>query len=1278
MKHFTKFLFITLLVLLIGNISSRAQVVSSAIPTEGNSYVVAAYVNDKYYALPNTTTNGGTLAGVEITLNSANKVNTSDASNKTWTLEEGTTSGQFYFKYTSNNSIYYLYKNGTGKSNYNFKVSTGDKNYWTFTEITGGYTVTAVDRGSNHLNIQCNGGTFRCYSTATPIILLEIGDATSYTITPQSNNTDYGTVSLSGTTITATPEDGYRVSITNPYTVTSGTATVTQNGNTFSVSASSNCTVQINFEAIPVATATSSNTSYGTVSFDGTTITAEPATGYRVSTTTPYTVTPSGAATITDNGDNTFTVTDITEDCTVQINFEAIPTHNLDIYINGQQVSGYPQTLAEGEHFDFPTAPATIESGEDTYNFVGWVANTPITEPTDTRPETVYTTTGATMGQNNVTLYALYATGSSTMKWKRTTVSAVSESGTYALIDANGYAFNGTISSGHGQTTSTAFSFDSDGYATSAPSNTLELTLTTVTNGFTLYGGSEKGYLYASKSSSGGLAFHNTESSYWKNNNNELVYNSNSAYLRYYNGTNNTRTFRTYSSTSNGTGACQFAQKVTVNTYANYCTTIGGTVKAEANLSFENSEDLAVLDESYTLQALTNPNNLSPISYTSGDTNVATISGTTVTLVATGTTVITASFEGNDDYKAGTATYTLQVVAKPAAPVFTPATGATVKVGDKIKVEPGNGAGTADKLYYSINSGEEQNRNTNSYNEITVTEDMIGTLTIAAYHTLTLGETTLTGASATATYTVVNPVATINEPATLFANTFDVTLTASPANATLYYTTDGTDPTTSSTQYTGTAITLSATTTIKAIAVITIGEENFASSVVSQTYKKNTAVVSTEGEDYYLVTDASTLADGDKIVIVNGDELRIMDDENGYSDSNRKTSSFTFNQDNSITPPSQAEIITLGDEGNGLWKLYTKQSTTATPHYLYASSGSNWLKIYDTGTEPELSKATISIDASYNAKIVFYTDTDGDHYIMLNNNNSLFSCYHGTQKEVQIYRNAQIDAITLYENRTGIDASNLYDGTVITNNANNTVTVNLYRSLVAGCWNAICLPFDLDNTKRQLLFGEGYDLQAFTSVTSDATGTHLNFTKVPAETTMTAGTPYIVYPTQTVQAGAVVPLSNVTISATTAGTVEQTLNGATYAYHGFFAPTALIPGGSAGSEDKSTIYIGTGNKFVYAKGTTKNPTAMLKGYRGYFTLPEGVELSKVSMELNCDDDLTTGISSMHNEEGIMHNSPSGVYDLQGRKIADNPSSFFSHPSSKKGLYIVNGKKIVIR
>ena len=77
------------------------------------------------------------------------------------------------------------------------------------------------------------------------------GDAVSYTVTASSNNTNYGTVSVSGRTITATPKSGYAVS---GYTILSGTAAVTRDGNTFKVSPTSDVSIRINFAARTQAT----------------------------------------------------------------------------------------------------------------------------------------------------------------------------------------------------------------------------------------------------------------------------------------------------------------------------------------------------------------------------------------------------------------------------------------------------------------------------------------------------------------------------------------------------------------------------------------------------------------------------------------------------------------------------------------------------------------------------------------------------------------------------------------------------------------------------------------------------------------------------------------------------------------------------------------------------------------------------------------------------------------------------------------------------------------
>ena len=82
-------------------------------------------------------------------------------------------------------------------------------------------------------------------------ITITYSAAPAYTITATRNNDSYGTVEVSGTTITATPAAGYRVMAGNDgYTVTSGSATVVNNGdNTFTVTPSSDCTVRINFES---------------------------------------------------------------------------------------------------------------------------------------------------------------------------------------------------------------------------------------------------------------------------------------------------------------------------------------------------------------------------------------------------------------------------------------------------------------------------------------------------------------------------------------------------------------------------------------------------------------------------------------------------------------------------------------------------------------------------------------------------------------------------------------------------------------------------------------------------------------------------------------------------------------------------------------------------------------------------------------------------------------------------------------------------------------------
>ena len=103
----------------------------------------------------------------------------------------------------------------------------------------------------------------------------------SYTITVVSNNTQWGTVEQNGRRITATPKTGY---YTEGYTLLSGQATVKHDGNKFTVTPASDCTIQINFAPKTPATASFNMGAEPITSYLGETITLPAGTapqGYR-------------------------------------------------------------------------------------------------------------------------------------------------------------------------------------------------------------------------------------------------------------------------------------------------------------------------------------------------------------------------------------------------------------------------------------------------------------------------------------------------------------------------------------------------------------------------------------------------------------------------------------------------------------------------------------------------------------------------------------------------------------------------------------------------------------------------------------------------------------------------------------------------------------------------------------------------------------------------------------------------------------------------------------
>lgn len=131
---------------------------------------------------------------------------------------------------------------------------------------------TGLVAGNYSGNITISGGG------ATDVVKAVVGQV-AFPISAISNNTSFGTVSVSDNVITATPLAGYTYA-SPAYTVISGSATVSQNGNLFTVTPSATSQIQINFVAKPTYTlslinngAAYTSANFPFVTYEGNTIT---------------------------------------------------------------------------------------------------------------------------------------------------------------------------------------------------------------------------------------------------------------------------------------------------------------------------------------------------------------------------------------------------------------------------------------------------------------------------------------------------------------------------------------------------------------------------------------------------------------------------------------------------------------------------------------------------------------------------------------------------------------------------------------------------------------------------------------------------------------------------------------------------------------------------------------------------------------------------------------------------------------------------------------------
>ena len=433
---------------------------------------------------------------------------------------------------------------------------------------------------------------------------------------------------------------------------------------------------------------------------------------------------------------------------------------------------------------------------------------------------------------------------------------------------------------------------------------------------------------------------------------------------------------------------------------------------------------------------------------------------------------------------------------------------------------------------------------------------------------------------------------------------------------TVYYTTDGTSPTTSSPNIVTmpSNVKINSTTTVKAKAYV----GSVASSEVSRTY--------TVGETVNSIAAFKAKNENDEVRLFIADDAnaRVLHGADGKMYLRDKTgtlcvdlgSAAAFNPAPAHNQHIAGWIVGKKQSINGLSKL-TNTTNTNTNHLALAAP------VTEAATAPVLNIATDDIN-NYVGNWVTIKDVRND----------------GSSTTVSgIYNNALVDVSGIVTANNAILPVNYADikpivyvideeKVFISPDANiEHATVRLKRTLSKDHWNTFTVPFNIPSQTGSL---REYD---------ELVGTTMKFKDASS---IEAGKPYLMKPDNDI----INPeYDDVTLSATDAQKISH--NG--YSFVGAYSPTEL-------NTDKTHRFLTTDNKLGYP---SSDAAKTIKGMRAYFEVPVNADARLMI------DDETTGIN---NVRGKIADGRSDIYNLNGQKVL-NPT---------KGLYVVNGKKMVIK
>lgn len=231
------------------------------------------------------------------------------------------------------------------------------------------------------------------------------------------------------------------------------------------------------------------------------------------------------------------------------------------------------------------------------------------------------------------------------------------------------------------------------------------------------------------------------------------------------------------------------------------------------------------------------------------------------------------------------------------------------------------------------------------------------------------------------------------------------------------------------------------------------------------------------------------------------------------------------------------------------------------------------------------------------------------------------------------------------------------------------VIANVKRSIKAGQWSTICLPFAMTSDQLTEAFGEGVALAEFTDYEvednnyTEPSGITLLFTKLAETSGTVANNPYLIKVTNDITYAEGFTVKNVTIDPdednTSITISKQASNKKKYGidFYGYIA--------------KSTMAVGeffiSGGKFY--KNTTDGKS--IKGFRADFLIDDKMSPAFAKpMSIDIDGE-ATGIFEIKANERTLTD---GVYTINGQYVGKNVDL----NTLPKGVYIINGQKKIVK